>query len=120
MEPVEQIGLVVVDVLSVYVITDLVQIYFPFSHVGGVVLHEPPTKELEEVDRYYSSTMLDIPLPSSPVLPLPPVIQAGLVSIDEPSVYTTLVLLQMYFPSTQVGEFVDHEPPEREVEELDR
>ena len=64
--------------------------------------------------------MLNIPLPSSPVLPLPPVIQAGLVSIDEPSVYTTLVLLQIYFPSTQVGEFVDHEPPEREVEELDR
>ena len=50
-EPVEQIGLVVVDVLSVYVITDLVQIYFPFSHAGGVVLQEPPTKELEEVDR---------------------------------------------------------------------
>ena len=45
-EPVEQIGLVVVDVLSVYVITDLVQIYFPFSHVGGVVFQLPPVNDV--------------------------------------------------------------------------
>ena len=48
--PVTQTAVVVVVVLSVYVITDLVQIYLPFSHPGYVVPHDPPERAVAEVD----------------------------------------------------------------------
>ena len=50
LSPLTHIGLVVMALPSVYVITDLVQIYLPLSHPGYVVLHDPPERAVAEVD----------------------------------------------------------------------
>ena len=48
--PVTQTAVVVVVVLSVYVITDLVQIYLPFAHPGYFSDQLPPDNDIALVD----------------------------------------------------------------------
>ena len=79
--------------------------YLPCCQVGGVTLHPLVGAFTLSVDIAYSSVIEVIPVP---VLPLPPVMQAGVEYIGSPAENVVFVLLQIYLPSSHVGIFVSH------------